>query len=139
MQNEIFPLLPSKTDIKYINEIDKEFLIEFNKTDLKKVVLNLLNNGIKYTDKGYIKIYNENYIVVFENSGKKIDEEFKEKIFEPFFTISQSKNRKASGFGLGLSIVKNLCQNNGYTCTLHSSDIMRTRFYLRKINKEMMK
>ncbi|MFK5881639.1 MAG: HAMP domain-containing sensor histidine kinase [Sulfurospirillum sp.] len=132
IQNEIFPLLAVKTGVKYINDIDQKILLEFNKIDLKKVVLNLLNNAVKYTDCGYIKVYNKNHIIVFENSGKKIEEEFKDKIFEPFFTISQSKNRKVSGFGLGLSIVKNLCKNNGYTCTLHSSDTIKTNFYLKK-------
>ena len=60
----------------------------------------------------------------------------KNKIFEPFFTIDRSKNRKKSGFGLGLSIIKNLCLSNNYTCTLHSSDTVKTMFYL---NKEMIK
>ncbi len=138
VQNEIFPVLPLKTGIKYLNELEEGFFIEFNKTDLKKIILNLLNNAIKHTEAGYIKIYNKNHIVIFENSGSKIDEEFKDRIFEPFFTIDKSKNRKKSGFGLGLSIVKNLCRANSYTCTLHSSDKIKTLFYLKKVNKEMI-
>lgn len=131
VQNEIFPMLPKREDLKYINEIDKDLLIEFNKIDLKKVSLNLLNNAARHTKNGYIKIYNSKDGIIFENNGEEINEEFKDKIFEPFFTISKSKNRKESGFGLGLSIVKNLCLSNGYTCTLQSSDTIKTVFLLR--------
>ena len=139
VQNEIFSMLPKREDLKYINEIDKNILIEFNKIDLKKVSINLFNNAIRHTKNGYIKIYNNDDSIIFENNGEKIDEEFKEKIFEPFFTISKSKNRKESGFGLGLSIVKNLCLNNGYTCALQSSDTIKTVFYLKNTNKENIK
>jgi len=131
VQNEIFPILPKREDLKYINEIDKNLLIEFNKIDLKKVSLNLFNNATRHTKNGYIKIYNDKESIMFENNGEEIKEEFKNKIFEPFFTISKSKNRKKSGFGLGLSIVKNLCSNNGYTCTLQRSDTIKTVFLLR--------
>ncbi|MCF6172199.1 MAG: HAMP domain-containing histidine kinase [Campylobacteraceae bacterium] len=109
IQNEIFTMLPKREDLQYLNEINRSFLIEFNKTDLKKVSLNLLNNASRHTKNGYIKVYTEESVVVFENSGEKIDEKFKDKIFEPFFTISKGKNREISGFELGLSIVKNLC------------------------------
>lgn len=131
VQDEIFPMLPKREDLKYINEIDKDLLIEFNKIDLKKVSFNLLNNAARHTKNGYIKIYNSKDGIIFENNGEEINEEFKDKIFEPFFTISKSKNRKESGFGLGLSIVKNLCSSNGYTCTLQSSDTIKTVFLLR--------
>ncbi len=139
IENEIFPMLSRRDDLRYLNETDENFFITFNKIDLKKVFLNILNNAIRHTQNGYIKVYtNKDGIIAFENSGEEIKEEFKEKIFEPFFTISKSKNRKKSGFGLGLSIVKNLCQNNGYTCTLQSSDTIKTVFYLKEINKEIV-
>jgi len=137
MQNEIFTMLPKREDLKYLNKVDKNFLIEFNKIDLKKVSLNLLNNAEKYTKNGYIKVSTKDNIIIFENNGKKIDEKFKDKIFEPFFTISKSKNRKKSGFGLGLSIVRNLCLSNGYTCTLQSSDTITTVFYLKNTERKI--
>ena len=63
VQNEIFPMLPKREDLKYINEIDKNFLIEFNQIDLKKVSLNLFNNATRHTKNGYIKITKN--IIVF--------------------------------------------------------------------------
>jgi two-component system sensor histidine kinase SaeS len=131
INNEIFSILPKKENIDIINDIDKSFVIVFNKMDLKKVCINILTNALKFTNHGYIKVDTDKEILIFENSGEKIEEEFKEKIFEPFFTISKSKNRKKSGFGLGLSIVNNLCLNNKYTCYLYNSDIERTIFHIK--------
>ena len=130
VEDEVLPLLPLKSGVEYLNELEQNIFIEFNKTDLKKIMLNLLNNAIKHTENGYIKVYNKDLVIAFENSGEMIKEEFKDKIFEPFFTIDKSKNRKKSGFGLGLSIVRNLAKSNNYKCILHSSNTNKTLFYL---------
>jgi len=132
IKNEIFSLLEHKRELQYINTINKESTIIFNKIDLKKIFLNLLTNASKFTQNGYIKIEILNDTIIFENNGEEIKKEFQEKIFEPFFTISKSKNRKTTGFGLGLSIVKNLAKNNGYNCYLKSSTKEKTIFYLEK-------
>lgn len=132
LENEIFPLLLINNKIELINNIEKDFIIEFNKIDLKKISLNILQNAIKYTKEGYIKVSNEKNNILFQNNGEEIKIQFKDKIFEPFFTISKSKNRKNSGFGLGLSIVNNLSKNNDYKCSLKSSDTSKTVFILEK-------
>ena len=128
INNEILSLLPSKKNIKLTNLIDDNFTVEFNKTDLKKVCINLLSNALRYTKEGEIKIYNQDKNILFENNGEKIEEKYRKKIFEPFFTISKSKNRKISGFGLGLSIVKNLCKNNNHDCYLKENRDEKTIF-----------
>jgi len=138
VENEVFPLLQPKENIEYKNEIKKDFVLYFNKMDLKKICINLLINAIKYTQKGYIKVSVEQETVLFENSGDEIAPEYKEKIFEPFFTISKSKNRKESGFGLGLSIVKNLSHNNQYNCFLKSSSDKKTVFCLKLNQKKVI-
>lgn len=135
ISHEIFPIIAKKDNLAYVNKIDEHYKCSFNKMDLKKISINILNNATKYTQHGYVKVYAKEKIIVFENSGEKIEEEFFDKIFEPFFTISKSKNRKNTGFGLGLSIVKNLARNNGYECYVHSSNHDKTVFYLEKITQ----
>ena len=130
LRDEVLPIILRKNQVKFINDIDEKFVIEFNKTDLKKVCINLLSNAYRHTKHGYIKVEIKDNAVCFENSGEEIKEEYKERIFEPFFTISKSKNRKQSGFGLGLSIVKNLSNSNGFECYLKESDLNKTSFYL---------
>lgn len=130
LEDEILPIIIKNEHVEFINNVDENFIIEFNKTDLKKICINLLSNAYRHTKQGYIKVEVKDNVVYFENNGEKIKEEYKDKIFEPFFTISKSKNRKQSGFGLGLSIVKNLSNNNGYECYLKESSSKRTSFSL---------
>lgn len=132
LQEEVFPLLHAREEIELLNNVPKDFEVEFNKVDLKKICLNILSNAIKYTKKGYVKVHIKNNKILFQNNGNKIKDELKDKIFEPFFTISRSKNRKNSGFGLGLSIVSNLAKNNDYKCLLKCSNLDKTVFSLEK-------
>jgi len=131
IEKEIFNILPKKSNIEYINDFERNSTIEFNKMDLKKIFFNILSNALKYTKNGCIKVYFKNNIIFFENSGEQIAKEYETKIFEPFFTIDESKNRRGSGFGLGLSIVKNLSKNNGYDCYLKLSEKEKTIFCLK--------
>ena len=94
IDKEVFTILPKSDNIEYINEVDKDLVVLFNKLDLKKICVNILTNSIKYTSKGYIKMYSFEQTIAFENSGEKIDEKYTQKIFEPFFTISKSKIEK---------------------------------------------
>lgn len=130
LRYEVLPIIMRSNQVEFINDVDEGFVIEFNKTDLKKICINLLSNAYRYTKHGYIKVEIKDNAVYFENSGEEIKEEYKDKIFEPFFTISKSKNRKESGFGLGLSIVKNLSINNGYECYLKQSNSDESTFCL---------
>lgn len=130
---EVLPIIAKKDNLIYINDIDANSTCEFNKIDLKKIFINILNNATKFTQHGYIKIYTRNNTIIFENTGEKIEKEFFEQIFEPFFTISKSKNRKDTGFGLGLSIVRNLAHNNGFDCFVYLSNHNQTIFYLKKL------
>lgn len=132
IENEIFIILPKSKKLSYLNNIEEDFDIIFNKIDLKKICLNIFSNAIKHTRTGYIKIYNDKETILFENSGNEIKDKYKIKIFQPFFTIDKSKNRKNVGFGLGLSIVSNLSINNKYKAALYSSNKEKTIFYLEK-------
>jgi two-component system sensor histidine kinase SaeS len=95
-----------------VNEIDPSFSLSFNAVDLKKVLMNLLQNALQYAQAKEIKVYSKNRNIVIEDSGIGIDINYSHKIFEPFFTIDDSKHRENGGFGLGLAITKNLCQRN---------------------------
>ncbi len=130
MQDKVLPLLPNKEGVPVINTIDEDLRLSFNCTDFKRISVNILMNAVKFTEQGYVKVYNEGDTIVFENTGTKIDLDLREDIFEPFYTVDKSKNRKQSGFGLGLSIVKNLSANNGYHCYLYASNDEKTVFKL---------
>lgn len=84
---------------------------------LRQIIINLVNNAIKFTDKGYVKlsvdsrkIDEEKVELIFkvEDTGIGIKEEELPKLFESFEQLDVKKNYKKEGTGLGLAISKQL-------------------------------
>jgi two-component system, OmpR family, sensor histidine kinase SaeS len=125
--SEVLSLLP-QSNKSYHNEIPQDFTMRFYPTDLKQILLNLLENAQKYAISDEIRLFEHAGALCIEHKAHPIADALHEKIFEPFFTLSSSKNRKESGFGLGLSIVRNLARRNGYECRVsqHSDFICFT-------------
>ncbi len=78
---------------------------------LKRLITNLLQNALKYTDKGgSVKISLENYArqakLTISDTGIGIPPDSLSRIFDRFYRVDQSRSRDAGGSGLGLSIVK---------------------------------
>ena len=81
------------------------------------IFTNLIDNAVKYTDKGKIEIivnrYNQNKLYVeVKDTGIGISEEFIPKLFDPFTQEEHGYSRKYEGNGLGLALVKNYCELN---------------------------
>jgi len=128
---EVFPLLRVGDGVKLTCELDEEFTIKFNRTALKKILINLLHNASKYTKDGYITTKVINNEVIIQDTGIGIDPQYSQMIFEPFFGLDESRNRENNGFGLGLSIASNLAKNNGYKLKLDTSYIDGCRFIIK--------
>lgn len=103
--------------IMYYIEPFTETLIKGDKLKLNQVLINLMNNSIKYTDEGHIFLSvrklsdTENkikYQFSIEDTGIGIDEDFKDKIFGTFNHEDLSYAKKYNGAGLGLAISKRL-------------------------------
>lgn len=104
---------------------------------LYQVILNLVSNAIKFTDKGQVEIEckllshtQATQIIQFKviDSGKGIDPEKLEKIFEAFSQEDDSISREYGGTGLGLSISKNLVQLFGSKLEVSSTKSTGTTF-----------
>jgi signal transduction histidine kinase len=80
---------------------------------LRRVLINLLDNAIKYgAPPVSIDVVAETDVVVVavRDSGAGVDEEFRPRLFEKFAQASSGSTRNATGTGLGLSIVKGLVE-----------------------------
>jgi PAS domain S-box-containing protein len=79
---------------------------------LEQVILNLLNNAVKFTEKGHVRIScrreDEHYILSVADTGIGIRPEEISGLFQPFHQIDTGLSRKHEGTGLGLSICKKL-------------------------------
>jgi len=85
-------------------------LIVTDESKVTEVLIHLLNNAIKFTDRGSIEFgyrYHEGKIEFFvADTGIGIDQEYQAKIFKRFFQADNKSTRKYEGPGLGLSIAK---------------------------------
>lgn len=113
--NQFEPKLKEKK-ISLKAEIPKDLKISTDEELLKKIIVNLIDNAIKYNkENGFINIiYNKEYSKLsFENSGIIIPKEYLNRIFERFFTVDKSHSRNIGGTGLGLSIAKHAAEKLG--------------------------
>ncbi|MEG0307179.1 MAG: HAMP domain-containing sensor histidine kinase [Clostridium sp.] len=83
------------------------------KEEVRMVIANLLDNGVKYSDDGkiYIKVCSDEKIVLIENKTRSMPDEIKDNLFKPFVKYNYGDNTKASS-GLGLFICKELMEKN---------------------------
>ncbi len=82
-----------------------------NRQILGEMIYNLVDNGIKYTDRGgYVRITVEvredKPTLIVEDNGIGIPEEAQSRVFERFYRVDKSHSKLVGGTGLGLSIVK---------------------------------
>ena len=79
---------------------------------LEQMFINLIDNAIKYTEKGEVfvalKQSDKKVIVKIKDTGIGIPKEHLDRIFERFYVVDKSRSRKLGGTGLGLSIVKHI-------------------------------
>jgi signal transduction histidine kinase len=133
-----------------VDETIPDFLIG-DPTKLSQIILNLINNALKFTQNGHVnviaKLYaleEENATVYFEivDTGIGIPEDKLQTVFESFSQGSIEVNRKYGGTGLGLTIVKKLIELLGGEIKLKSEVGKGSTFTFKlnfNINKEQLK
>ena len=104
----------SKNKINVVNTV-KNAHVENNYDMLKHIVSNLIDNAIKYNKENgdiFIScIVKKNTVnLIIEDTGIGMDEKNIDKIFNRFYREDESHNRKKSGSGLGLNIVKQISE-----------------------------
>lgn len=96
-----------------------------NRDWFKQMIINLLDNAIKYTnDNGGVKINSyikESYVYIsIKDSGIGIPKEDMPRVFERFYRVDKSRSRTQGGSGLGLAIVKHIVSEFNGSISLNS-------------------
>ncbi|GGH21816.1 sensor histidine kinase [Paenibacillus segetis] len=106
----------------------------------EQVLINLLENAVRYTEKGEINVYLKEesgfvYIAV-EDTGIGIPDDEVPFIFDRFYRVEKSRSRQHGGTGLGLSIAKKLIELQGGELLVTSTIGQGTRFEIRFVRDE---
>ncbi|EEF61570.1 sensor histidine kinase [Pedosphaera parvula] len=124
----------------------QEVMVEGDRARMKQVVVNLLDNAIKYTPSGgkvtlSVSAQSGRASLEVEDTGIGIPAEAKPRIFERFFRVDKARSRDLGGAGLGLSIVKSICAAHGGKVDFYSTEGKGSRFVvelpLSRSNNEM--
>jgi len=126
-----------------------DYLVNFDKDILRRILINLINNAFKFTKRGFIKLEikselsekEEDYTnikIIVEDTGIGIESDKQENIFEPF-TQLENKEINYKGTGLGLTITKRLVEQLGGSINLISEKGKGSRFILEFKKKEIRK
>ncbi|UCD36638.1 MAG: ATP-binding protein, partial [Fidelibacterota bacterium] len=106
---------------------DKMMDLHTDEAKLKQVVINLVGNALKFTEKGKVTVTvqvdqesRQPERIDVTDTGTGIQEERLETIFEAFQQVDSSTARKYGGTGLGLAISRSFCDLMGYELTVSS-------------------
>ncbi|MBU3127528.1 HAMP domain-containing sensor histidine kinase [Clostridium tagluense] len=109
----------NKYEIHIEKVIDKEVIVLGNPNEIRRVIINIIDNSIKYgnvnsTINVKLSKENGNCNIIIKDKGQGIPSNKLEMIFEPFYRVDKQISREAGSSGLGLSIVKKIIdKHNG--------------------------
>ncbi len=112
---------------------------------IRQVIINIVNNAIKFTEVGFVKLTlrigkvngdNIELLVSVQDTGQGIREEDLDKLFGSFQQVDSKKNRGKEGTGLGLSISKQLVEMMGGSIGVRSTYGEGSEFYFNIMQKK---
>ncbi len=115
---------------------DKDVKVLLDKNRIKQLLINLIDNAIKYNiENGVVnvKIAKSNSFVeiTVEDTGIGIDDTHLPRVFERFYRVDKSRSRQMGGTGLGLAIVKHIVISFNGTINIESKLGQGTKIYIK--------
>ena len=129
-----------KLDKSYIEPV----LVYADEERIQQVITNLVMNSIKYgIDRGITEVRIEAFegnktLIRISDNGEGIDKEHLPRLFERFYRVEKTRNRKLGGSGLGLSIVKHIVDAHNEKIFVESQTDIGSEFSftLTKVKKD---
>lgn len=104
----------------------EEKIIACDPDQIERIILNLLSNSVKFTEKGgsiLVNIYFEDKMIFIsiKDTGIGIPDDMKDLIFDRFIQVDKSTSKNSEGSGIGLSLVKSLVEMHGGSIHVNST------------------
>ncbi|MFN1835562.1 sensor histidine kinase [Balneola sp. MJW-20] len=119
-----------------VNDFDRNICVKADKNQVKQVLINLIENAIKYNTPGgkvEVTVKSEptnpdRVFVEVKDTGIGIDEKDIPRVTERFFRVDKSRSRERGGTGLGLAIVKHILEAHGEKFMIQSAPNVGSTF-----------
>lgn len=119
-----------------VEKINKNVRVSADRNQIKQVLINLIENAIKYNKPGGsvtvgAKTYSKDdgrVLVYVQDSGIGIEQQYIERVTERFFRVDKSRSREKGGTGLGLAIVKHIMEAHGEEFFIESTPNVGSTF-----------
>ncbi|MCA1628070.1 MAG: heavy metal sensor histidine kinase, partial [Acidobacteria bacterium] len=126
-------LLAEDKGLTLVSNASERVEVEGDRARLKQVVVNLVDNAIKYTPAGgrvEVRVTREEGHALLEvkDTGVGVPKEALPHIFERFYRVDRARSRAVGGTGLGLAIVKSICTAHGGQVRVESAENNGSRF-----------
>lgn len=128
---DIEPLAQEK-EVKLVEE-SEELVMTGSDILIYRMIYNLVENAIKYNHVGgqvLVKAAQKDtdIVIEIEDTGNGISEEFRERVFEPFFRVDKSRSRALGGVGLGLAMVREIVRVHDGKISIKENEYGGTTF-----------
>ena len=114
--------------------LQSQILVKADKQKISQVLINLVSNAIHYANRQEAKIFvkttvlKDKVLIDIIDNGMGIKPDALPRIFERFFRVESSRNRREGGSGLGLAIVKHILEAHGENISVKSEYLEGTQF-----------
>jgi len=117
--------LARENEVSIVTKADKALYLKASRDLIKQVLINLVNNAIKFSNKGGtvtvgLSKYKDHVNIRVSDSGDGIPKELIPKLFDKFYQVDSSMTRQHGGSGLGLVIVKHIVEAHQGTINVES-------------------
>ena len=102
--------------------IAEDYLIHANGGALQQILTNLMQNTLRYSQSTEVTIEATAHKLLFSDNGKGVPSESLPYLFERFYRVDTSRSRATGGLGLGLAIVRELAESQGWAITAVAGD-----------------
>ena len=126
-------VLAQEKSIALCTSVEAGISLDGDRTHLQQVIVNLIDNAIKYTQVGgtiHVSLYLEGGKIIVEvsDNGAGIPSQALPHVFERFYRADKARSRASGGAGLGLSIVKAICTAHSAGIYVTSEEGLGSRF-----------
>lgn len=133
---ENYKLLAENSEREFTSSVHLKDRVKLDESLIKQFLTILFDNAVKYTDVGSqidIKVEKtgQNLVITTSDTGYGISNEDKKKVFDRFYRVDKARTRQKGGFGLGLSLAKQIIDACGGRIDVQDNQPQGTKFIIK--------